>query len=140
MKQSCGAWRVPTLYLAVEDAKRRLWRRLRAVLQGRRPPSALDVATRWKPMDEGGLVDLRAWLDTHRNARLITIDTRVKVRGKPDRTTGVYAQDYDAIMPLKVLADVLGKKHGAVKVLLGRMARAAEFIVLGNGTYMAKGD
>jgi hypothetical protein len=95
----------PVLYLALEDTDRRLWGRLRAILQGRAPPAELDIATRWKPMDEGGLDDLRAWLDAHPNARLVIIDTLAKVRGKPDRAKGVYAQDYDAISPLKALAD-----------------------------------
>jgi hypothetical protein len=44
-----------------------------------------------------------------------------------------------AMSPAEI-ADVLGKKRGAIKVLLGRMAKAAEVIPLGNGTYMAKED
>ena len=56
----------PVLYLALEDTERRLWGRLRAILQGRPPPPDLDIATRWKPMDEGGLEDLQSWIDAHR--------------------------------------------------------------------------
>ena len=36
------------------------------------------------------------------------------------------------------VAEALGKKRGTVKVLMGRMAKAAEIVPLGNGTYLAK--
>ncbi len=41
-------------------------------------------------------------------------------------------------MAPKDMAGALGKKHGAVRMLLTRMAKATEITALGNGTYLAK--
>jgi AAA domain len=93
------------LLIALEDTPRRLHGRIRAVLQGKSPPAALAIATTWKRTDEGGLEDIRAWLATHRSARLVVIDTLQKVRGARKRDAGVYADDYAAVADIKKLAD-----------------------------------
>jgi RecA-family ATPase len=93
------------LLLGLEDTERRLHQRLKAVLQGQPAPSALEIATQWRRADAAGLDDLRVWLATHPNARLVVIDTLQKIRGARRRDDGVYADDYAAIGQLKALAD-----------------------------------
>jgi len=93
------------LLLALEDNDRRLHQRLKAVLQGQPAPAALQIATRWRRADEGGLDDLRAWLKTRPRARLVVIDTLQMIRGARAKNDGVYADDYQAVGALKAIAD-----------------------------------
>jgi hypothetical protein len=96
------------LLIALEDTERRLNGRIKAVLQGAPAPASLTIATQWRRADDEGLHDLRVWLATHRNARLVLIDTLQMIRGRPDRDFGVYANDYAAINGFKKLADEFG--------------------------------
>jgi hypothetical protein len=96
------------LLLALEDNDRRLHQRIKAVLQGLPAPPALQIATRWRRTDAGGLDDLRAWLATHPGARLVVIDTLQMIRGQRARDDGIYADDYAAIGCLKAIADETG--------------------------------
>lgn len=93
------------LALLLEDTQRRLNGRIRAVLQGAPAPRALDIATKWRRADEGGLDDIAAWIAAHPGARLVAIDTLALIRGKPDKDMGVYRDDYTAITAFKKLAD-----------------------------------
>ena len=102
------------LYLALEDTERRLHGRLKAVLQGAPAPARLDIAVTWRRADEGGIEDIRAWLVTHPNARLVIVDTLAKIRGNPDRNKGVYDNDYAAVSAFKSLADEFGVAHLAL--------------------------
>ena len=97
----------PVLYLALEDTDRRLQERLRAVLQGTDPPEDLEYATEWRRTDQGGLEDLRMWLQSRskHDARLVIIDTLQKLRGAKKRDAGVYDDDYRAVADFKKLAD-----------------------------------
>jgi hypothetical protein len=50
------------LYLALEDSKRRLQRRMSKLLPGGSPwPRHLTLTTEWRRLHEGGLDDIRAW-------------------------------------------------------------------------------
>lgn len=102
------------LYLALEDGERRIKERSRAVLQGRAAPAALDVATEWRLMDDGGLDDIDAWIIGRPNARMVIVDVLAKVKGRPDRDRGVYDQDYALITPFHKIA----RKHGLAIVLV----------------------
>ncbi len=93
------------LHLALEDTERRLQGRLRAVLQGAVAPRNLHIVTKWRRADQGGIDDLRLWLQTHPEAVLVVIDTFARVRGQANRAEGAYQNDYAAITPLKTLAD-----------------------------------
>ncbi len=94
------------LYLALEDTKRRLQQRLRAVRQGALASARLSYSTTWRRLDQGGLEDIERWIDQHPNAKLVVIDTMKQVKAKPIRdNTALYDQDYEAWAPLKALAD-----------------------------------
>ena len=94
------------LLLALADNDRRLNQRLKAVLQGQPAPAALQIATSWRRADAGGLDDLRDLLRGHyKTARLVVIDTLQMIRGQRSRNEGVYADDYQAVGQLKILAD-----------------------------------
>src|SRR5204863_7639723 len=69
----------------------------------RRAPDRNIMARR---ADAGGLDDLRDWLRGHyKTARLVVIDTLQMIRGQRSRNEGVYADDYQAVGQLKILAD-----------------------------------
>jgi hypothetical protein len=95
------------LYLALEDGKRRLQKRILAMVGG---DLSVDVSrlhywVKWAPLDDGGLEDLVAWLDAHPACGLVIIDTLVKVRSvKPNPNQQLYDIDYQTLAPLTELA------------------------------------
>jgi hypothetical protein len=94
------------LYLSLEDHKRRLQKRLKEMMANSDTAPArgtFQFATKWPTIDQGGVEAIEAWLQTHPNAKLVVIDTFVKVRGTP-KTRDVYKADYDAASPLTALA------------------------------------
>jgi hypothetical protein len=94
------------LYLSLEDHKRRLQKRLKAMMANRDTAPArgtFQFATTWPSIDNGGVEAIEEWLQAHPNAKLVVIDTFVKVRGRP-KTRDVYKGDYDAASPLTTLA------------------------------------
>lgn len=97
----------PVLYLALEDTKRRLQGRMRAVLQGAEVSGDLEFKTEWRLAEDGGLEDIRVWLESvrQRNPRLIVVDTLQKVRGERKGYASVYADDYKTISNFKLIAD-----------------------------------
>jgi AAA domain len=101
------------LYLALEDSKRRLHRRMRTLLPsfGRTWPEKLTLKTEWRRLHEGGLDDIRAWhSDTKSEGGrpiLVVIDVLAKVR-KPVGNRQLYESDYAALADLTKLANELG--------------------------------
>lgn len=71
----------PVLYLALEDTKRRLTKRLR-ILCGDTipPPEQIEFLTDCPRLGSGGEEVLRAWLRDHPTARLVVIDTLPRFR------------------------------------------------------------
>lgn len=70
------------------------------------PPTALEFAVQWPRLDEGGLAQLETYLQTHRQTRLVIIDTWTKVApGTAARARTQYEGDYAALAPLKQIAD-----------------------------------
>jgi hypothetical protein len=101
------------LYLALEDSKRRLQRRMDKLLPtfGATWPERLTLKTEWRRLHEGGLDDIRAW-HTHTKLKggrpiLVGIDVLAKAR-KPVGNRQVYEADYAALAGLTALANELG--------------------------------
>ena len=90
------------LYLALEDNRRRLQKRLGKMLCGP-APEGLEIATSWPKLDEGGVEALGAWLGEHPEARLVAVDTLAKIRPRT-RGQNVYQEDYAALEELLPLA------------------------------------
>ena len=101
------------LYLALEDSKRRLQRRMTKLLpsfQGNWPEK-LIMTTEWRRLHEGGLDDIRDWHERTKakggKPIMVAIDVLAKVR-KPTGNKPVYESDYDALTGLHRLAHELG--------------------------------
>lgn len=98
----------PVLYLALEDTERRLQNRLATLGGGLgwKAPERFTLNTAW-PRSPDGLYYLAEWLDAHKadDFKLVIVDTLAKWRA-PQRGAGnSYAEDYEAIGPLKQLLD-----------------------------------
>jgi hypothetical protein len=98
------------LYLALEDGKRRLQKRLGQMLQtwGGTAPSNLYVEITWPRLGDGGLEGLEDWLEDHRDCRLVIIDTLAKVRDRRQDGDSIYSSDYDAVAKMQTLALAYG--------------------------------
>jgi hypothetical protein len=92
------------LYLALEDSHRRLQARLEQVLGDALPPAALEFRTDIPRLDDGGILEIRDWLDAHPDARLIIIDTLARVKPRASKNAQLYDADSDALKPLHRLA------------------------------------
>ncbi len=96
------------LCLDLEDGEERLQRRIKLLLNGNHCPKRLDVATRWRRLDEGGMDDIEEWLKDHPEARLIIVDTLKRVRPPEHRGGRLYDDDYNAVAGLGDLAKQYG--------------------------------
>lgn len=96
------------LFLALEDNPRRLQKRARKLLGDDPCKEGLEFATNWNRLDAGGVAMLETWLKASANRRLIVIDTFAKVRPRQKRQGNIYDDDYNALAPLKGLADRFG--------------------------------
>jgi AAA domain len=74
----------------------------------------LVYATTWRRADEGGLDDIRKWIDAHPQARLIIVEMLARFRAPPSRGQSAYEADYAAIAGLQALA---GEKGLAIVVV-----------------------
>jgi AAA domain len=94
------------LYLALEDGRRRLQRRITKLLptfSGSWPPG-LTIATEWRRADHGGLDDIEQWLKAATTRRLVIVDTLALFRRISSGKSQVYLEDYAAISSLQKLA------------------------------------
>ncbi|HMP75790.1 MAG TPA: AAA family ATPase [Kiritimatiellia bacterium] len=95
------------LYLALEDTPRRLKDRLARMLHGQRPPAGLHLVTD-APRMPSGLELLERELDAAPGVRLVIVDTLQRFRPPSGFRSGAYEGDYDALTPLKRMADTRG--------------------------------
>jgi hypothetical protein len=128
------------LYLALEDGKRRGQDRLRAALNGRTMPRGrLEVHWASKRITEGLETDLVGWLDSHRDARLVAIDTLQKVR--PQRggnSRNSYEVDVEDLGRLQgIFRD---RRVALVVVHHSRKEAGDDFLASVSGTYGITGS
>ena len=91
------------LYLALEDSKKRLQDRLRAI--GSRMPGNLHMTIKSSLCLDNGLIDkLAEWITEHPDTRLIILDTLQRIKGASQRGVDAYAGDYERLSPLQELA------------------------------------
>jgi hypothetical protein len=112
------------LYLALEDRRRRLKKRLQKLLgsETEGAPDNVDLRCAWKRTDEGGADDLDRWLQQHAAARLVIVDTLAKIRPRGRRSDGnLYMEDYQAIEALKTVAD----RHAVTMLVLTHTRKSA---------------
>lgn len=120
------------LYLALEDPGRRLQKRLRQVMAEGPTPSHLTFIPEWPRLDITGLKMLEAWIAAHPGVRMVILDVFARIRPPADESTGIYASDYAALVPLKDIAD----RHGIAVVVIHhtRKQKAEDFLDTLSGT------
>jgi hypothetical protein len=97
------------LYCALEDNPRRLQRRIDRLLGPSFTetwPVRLALATSWPRLNEGGVDDIAAWLDSVPDGRFVVVDTLAAVR--PIKSAQGYTEDYEALAALHRLANDRG--------------------------------
>jgi RecA-family ATPase len=98
------------LYAALEDNKRRLFKRIRKIIAANNVewPTDLTLANKWRRFDNGGVEDVKEWAESVNNPRLVILDTLAGVR--PDRRNGdsMYDGDYKALAELHSWASETG--------------------------------
>jgi hypothetical protein len=114
-------------YLALEDSLRRLQSRTTKLLPTFTIewPETLAVTTQWRRVDQGGLQDLREWVEETRGkgrkVAFIAIDVLKMVRPRPQAGKQAYDLDYEAIVGLRQLSLEL-----SVPILIAHHTRKAE--------------
>lgn len=97
------------LYLALEDNERRLKRRISKLLGDIASwPSRLTFKTEWRRTNEGGLDDIREWINECEKPRLVVVDILAAVRPVLNSQSQTYSADYQAIVGLQKLAGEYG--------------------------------
>jgi hypothetical protein len=98
------------LYLALEDSLRRLRSRIDRLLPSSvtKWPEHLRLETEWKRVDDGGLDDIRKWVEGERVAgrtvAFVAVDVLKIVRPATVKGKPAYEADYDALTGLQRLA------------------------------------
>ena len=93
------------LFLALEDNKRRMQRRLTKLFGAfRQDWPALAIAHKWPRADQGGIEHLRRWLSEHPKARLVVIDVLARFRKPSPPGKQTFELDYEAVAQLQSLA------------------------------------
>jgi hypothetical protein len=96
------------LYLALEDGKRRLQRRLDKLLpmSNGEWPERLSLISMgdWRRADQGGLADIEAWCKWAAKPVLVVVDTLERFRKPASGKSPLYSADYEAITGLQKIA------------------------------------
>lgn len=98
------------LYLALEDNKRRLQRRMDKMAGAftKDWPAAFEYATEWPRANEGGLDYIRDWILSKNNPRLVIVDVLAMFKPVRGDKESLYEADYGAIKGLQALAGEFG--------------------------------
>jgi hypothetical protein len=110
------------LYLGLEDNLRRLRRRLDQTLAGAPWPRRLHLATECPRLGNGGPEAIETWIDSVDRPRFVGIDVFTQIRPPRRSKTDLYVDDYQAITPLKELAD----NHGIAIVAVMHLNKREE--------------
>jgi hypothetical protein len=98
------------LYAALEDNRRRLWKRVRKITAAADVawPERLSLATRWRRLDNGGASDIKEWAGAVSKPRLVILDTLAGVRPDRNARDSLYDGDYRALAELHAWANEAG--------------------------------
>jgi hypothetical protein len=98
------------LFLALEDNKRRMQRRLTKLLGVNKTPwpKFFSCAHNWLRSDQGGLDHIRDWIAKVQNPRLVVIDVLARFRKRVGSSKQSYEADYEAIAELQKIASDTG--------------------------------
>src|SRR3954453_4066021 len=96
------------LWLALEDNKRRLQRRLNQLIPTGNRPKRLYYDLTCPRLDDGGLEAIREWIGSVPNARLVVVDVLNKVRPAQKPNEGIYDYDVRSLAGLQSLAAEFG--------------------------------
>lgn len=111
-----------TLYLALEDSKRRIIERSAIYMNHQHTPPGYRYSILAPTLDNGLLDYLQLFLDENPDIKLIVIDTLQRVRGIPIRNETTYATDYRELGMLKEFAD----NHHICILLLHHVRKMAD--------------
>ena len=95
--------RSSVLYYALEDSESRLKDRLLGFVE--EAPANLYISTSAPTLEDGLLEQIRRFVETHPDTRVIIIDTLQKIRKNAEAS---YGNDYSELAGIKTLADLLG--------------------------------
>jgi hypothetical protein len=98
------------LYAAMEDNRRRLQRRIKKLVSvlDIEWPQQLTLANSWRRLNEGGVNDIREWIEQTGNPTLVVLDTLAGVKPVGMRDSYSYAEDYKSLTELHRLANDKG--------------------------------
>lgn len=108
------------LYLALEEHEGRLNSKLSRIRGSNPPTNNIHFAFKWPRMDEGGLENLKAWIEVHPSVKLIVIDTFTKFRSLKSNGT-LYNKDYVEISSIKRIAD----RHSLAIVVIHHLRKSS---------------
>jgi hypothetical protein len=110
------------LFLALEDNRRRLQRRIDKVVSpfGGEWPEAFHYATEWPRADEGGIEQIANWVERTPDARLIVVDVLAMFRPARGQQQSLYEADYAAVSGLQGLAS----KYGVAVVIVHHVRKS----------------
>lgn len=93
------------LYLGLEDNERRLRSRIQKILGPFAEwPRRFGYATTWCRQHEGGLDQIRAWIESVSLPRLVVVDVLARFRTPQNGQNGQYEADYQAVQGLQAIA------------------------------------
>jgi hypothetical protein len=92
------------LYLALEDTKRRMQKRIKTLIDPDPFPPRLHLVHNSPKLSQGLEAAVSAWLSEHPAARLVVIDTLARIRKQWGKHADAYAEDTQAAEQLQKVA------------------------------------
>lgn len=122
-----------TVYLALEDSKKRVQTRMNIYLGDQPVPKGYKYSIEAPTLDTGLMDTLEMYMNEYPNIKLIVIDTLQRVRGMPLRNESAYATDYREMNILKAFAY---KYHICILILhhVRKMSDSSDAFNMINGT------